>query len=318
MFYPKYLLLLEDELSKIPELDNYRTEITGQLRNYGKITDKIYNKLSGSNEDKYKDLKNEVDMSNTRSGATENVRTGKVENYNKRENDLHNRSVGKIKSEGWTEAPQERNIVETDSNTNTDTVSRGMNRTLPQSTEYQPNQFTAQDFGSKTAFDNDDPMGNLPNNLDWSTASNQAEDENIDRSKGHNLTSTGTYSEYEDTKSFGSGNNQYGTDDTGSITDTGHNEYKSVKDETTYKNLKDHQAGYNKQTGSIEHIMGTETNGENERELDDKHDTFRTEHGFKGMTETEIREKIWDFITDSLALQWFLGKLERCFIGILE
>ena len=318
MFYPKYTLLLEDELTDIPELVNYKREITGQLRNYGSITDIIYNQLSGSNSDNYKDFKNDVDMYNTKTGSVDNNRTGKVENYNKHENNLHDRTVGEIHSEGYTDSPKEKNIVESDSNTHMSDVSRGMNRTLPQSTEYQPSAFTANDFGSKNAFDTEHSMGNLPNSLDWSTASNQAEDEAINRSKGHNETSTGAYTEYDDTKSFGEGNKQYGNDQTGYYEDAGHNEYKNVKDTTTYNSLEDRQHGYSKQTGTIEHSMGARTDGQNERRLDDKHDSFSTQKGFYGMTETEIREKIWDYITNSIALQWFIGKMERCFIGIFE
>ena len=41
MYYPKYKLLLEDELKQLPSLDNFKSEITGQLRNYGSITDEL-------------------------------------------------------------------------------------------------------------------------------------------------------------------------------------------------------------------------------------------------------------------------------------
>ena len=166
-----------------------------------------------------------------------------------------------------------------------------MVRQLPQSTEYA--------------------AGGFPETLDWTTGTQQAQDKVDTKTHGSNETSTETNS-----------NGDTSTSSNNSVTNTGYTTGSSSQtneyNKTQTNNTQSKDEGTVKNTGTQNMNENLDEDTKNTRRLDDKHDTFRTEHGFKGMTEAEIRAEIWNYITNSIALQWFIGKMERCFIGIFE
>ena len=287
MFYPKYLLLLEDELKDIPQLDNFRSEITGQLRNYGSITDEIVRSIERENQ-RTDNLTRTTDMARKDTGTVGSTETDNLSGTSRNDNQLNQNVNGSAHSQS-TDSVSSSSSGSADSNFENDT--RGMIRNLPQSSEYGG--------------------GGFPTTLDWTTGSTQAQDLNDGTSHAENESSTSSESNGETESS-----NQVTTINTGYT--TGSSNQTNQYDKTQTNNLTSTDEGTVKDTGTQTTNEGVDENTSNTRRLDDKHDTFSTEHGFKGMTEAEIRLKIWDYISNSIALQWFLGKMERCFIGILD
>ena len=287
MFYPKYKLLLEDELKQLPSLDNFKSEITGQLRNYGSITDELARIIKRDNE-RTDNLTSTTDMTRKDTGSISNSETDTLNGTTRNDNNLKQTSNANSKSES-SDYSSSHTIGSTDTEGHDD--SRGMVRQLPQSTEYA--------------------AGGFPETLDWTTGTQQAQDKVDTKTHGANETSTESNSNGDTAISSNSSVTNTGYT-TGSSTQT--NEYNK----TQTNNTQSKDEGTVKNTGTQNMNESLDEDTKNTRRLDDKHDTFRTEHGFKGMTEAEIRAEIWNYITNSIALQWFIGKMERCFIGIFE
>lgn len=287
MFYPKYLLLLEDELKDIPQLDNFRSEITGQLRNYGSITDEIVRTIERENQ-RTDDLTRTTDMARKDTGTVGNSQTDVLTGSTRNDDQLNQNVTGSSNSQSYdSSSSSSSGTADSTGSVNT----KGMIRDLPQSIEYAG--------------------GGFPNNLDWTTGTNQAEDISNTTSHGTNDSSSNSSSNGETESS-----NTVVTINTGYT--TGSSNQTNTYNSTQTNNLTSSDEGTIKDTGTQTTNEGVDENASNTRRLDDKHDTFSTEHGFKGMTEAEIRLKIWDYISNSIALQWFLGKMERCFIGVFE
>ena len=287
MFYPRYKLLLEDELSELPSLDNFKSEITGQLRNYGTITDELARLIVRDNE-RTDNLTSTTDMTRKDTGTIGNVETDTLVGTSRNDNQLNQNSTASSSTD-----TSEGSSTHTVGSTNTEghDDSRGMMRQLPQSSEYA--------------------AGGFPATLDWSTGTQQAQDKADTNTHSDNDTTTESDSSGETSTSSESTviNTGYTT---GSSNQT--NEYNK----TQTNNTQSTDEGTVKNTGTQNTNESVDEDTTNVRRLDDKHDSFRTEHGFKGMTEAQIRAEIWDYITNSIALQWFIGKMERCFIGIFE
>lgn len=287
MFYPKYKLLLEDELTQLPSLDNFKSEITGQLRNYGSITDELARIIKRDNE-RTDNLTSTTDMTRKDTGSISNSETDTLNGTTRNDNNLKQTSNANSKSNS-SDYSSSHTIGSTDTEGHDD--SRGMVRQLPQSTEYA--------------------AGGFPETLDWTTGTQQAQDKVDTKTHGSNETSTETNS-----------NGDTATSSNSSVTNTGYTTGSSTQtneyNKTQTNNTQSKDEGTVKNTGTQNTNESVDEDTKNIRKLDDKHDTFRTEHGFKGMTEAEIRAEIWNYITNSIALQWFIGKMERCFIGIFE
>lgn len=295
MFYPKYLLLLEDELKEIPELVNYKREITGQLRNYGSITDEIVREITNE-QNRTDDLSRVTDMTSKNTGNVSTDTTDHSTGSSRTDNQL-NQNITESSS-GSTSESGTTNTSGSNASTGHDRA-RGMLRELPQSIEYGG--------AGQTGFD----ATGYPQKFDWDTATHQAED----------VTDTDTLSTSENTttsSSDGSSENSMHNN----LTNTGYSTSSNTNDDTsnTTQNLNTQvkDEGTVRDTGTQKVESGTDENTTNTRRLDDKHDSFSTQKGFYGMTEAELRKAVWNFIANSIASQWFISKLEICFMGIFE
>ena len=103
---------------------------------------------------------------------------------------------------------------------------------------------------------------------------------------------------------------------TGYSTTSGTSDANGTVNQT--QNTQSRDTGNVRDTGSQNVTGSSEENSSNVRRLDDKHDSYSTQKGFYGMTEAEIRQNIWSFISNSIALQWFIQKMDRCFIGVFD
>ena len=287
MFYPKYKLLLEDELSELPSLDNFKSEITGQLRNYGTITDELARLIVRDNE-RTDNLTSTTDMTRKDTGTIGNVETDTLVGTSRNDNQLNQNST--VSSSTNTSEGSSTHTVGT-TNTEGHDDSRGMIRQLPQSSEYA--------------------AGGFPATLDWSTGTQQAQDKADTNTQSNNDTTTESDSSGETSTS-----SQSNVTNTGYT--TGSSNQTNEFNKTQTNNTQSTDEGTVKNTGTQNTNESVDEDTTNVRRLDDKHDSFRTEHGFKGMTEAQIRAEIWNYITNSIALSWFIGKMERCFIGIFE
>ena len=300
-FYPRYLLLLEDELIELPEFANYKSDVTGQVRNYGKIVNEIIHDLTNT-KDRTDNLQDETDLTTKYTGTKTIDHDGTVNMHGRDDNQLvQNSSNQSSTSEGHDAFSDSWG----DSGVTNDILARGMMRNLPQSIEYDGNDFVAVD---PTLPQN---QTGLPIQMDWRTATSQAEDSTINlTNEAHN----------EHNVSGGSGTS--GTSASGNVKNTGfttfsHDQTNDLTDLET-RDLEDSREGTLKHTGTQNVTDKYTGSTSNERRLDDKHDIYTTEVGLKNMTEPEIRQKVWDYITNSIAAQWFIGKMERCFIGVFD
>ena len=295
MFYPRYLLLLEDELTEIPQLDNFRNEITNQLRNYGSITDEIVRSIEREHQ-RTDNLTRTTDMARKDTGTIGNSETDTLVGTSRNDNQLNQNVTASSSSESSD-----------DSTTHTDATNhsegndraRALMRQLPQSTEYGG--------VGQIGFD----ANGYPSKFDWSTATNQAEDVTDTQTDGTSSNNTTTSSTGEVSTS-----NQSNTTNTGYT--TGSSNQTNTYNKTQTNNTQSKDEGTVKDTGTQITNEGVDETSSNTRRLDDKHDAFTTEHGFRNMTEAQIRNEIWNYISNSIALQWFLGKMERCFIGVFD
>ena len=287
LFYPKYLLLLEDELDEIPELVNFKTEITGQLRNYGSVTDQILRKILRENE-RTDDLTRTTDMSRKDTGTISNAETDVLQG-NARNDDHLVESINSSSNSVSTDVSSTNSTGSTDTEGHDD--SRGMVRQLPQSSEYA--------------------AGGFPNTLDWSTGTQQAQDKVDTTSHGSTENNSETESEGETETS-----NESKRDNTGYSTSS--TTQNNQIDRTQTNNTQSKDEGTVRDTGTQNNSEKVDEDTSNVRSLDDKHDSFTTERGLKNMTEVELRDKIWGFISNSIALQWFLAKMDCCFIGVFD
>lgn len=317
LYYPKFKLMLEDELTEIPELSNFKREITGQIRNYGDIVDEIFSQLSGQNENVLNNLKTNYDVHDEGLGSSDTIVNGEVEHHNKRQmNSLTRTYGGSVDHHITTDSPEELNYTHSEGATNGTNADRSMSRNLPQSTEYDGGDFIAHDFGTNNAGEynpqSPKPISNMPVSLEWRTATSQAEDESVSHANSETSDFTNAYTETNSTDTF---KNNYV--DTGSYQDDGSDKYKDLNTHLD-RELDDYKHGDVTQSGSTVFKLGSRTDGQNKRTLNDKHDSFSTSKGLYGITETEIRRIIWDYISNSVAFEWFLMRLEPAFIGILE
>ena len=287
MYYPKYKVLLEDELKEIPELINYKREMTNQLRNYGSITDELARIIKRDNE-RIDNLTSITDMTRKDTGSISNSETDVLNGLVRNDNNLKQTSNANSKSNSSDNASSH---VKGNSDSKGHDDSKGMIRQLPQSSEYA--------------------AGGFPEKLDWTTGSQQAEDIVDTNSHVDNESSSETESNGETSASSSSSviNTGYTL---GSSSQT--NEYSKIQNNNNQS----------KDEGTVKNI-GTQNNNEsldedtkNIKILDDKHDSFGTSKGFYGMTEAEIRRLVWSFVSNSIALQWFLHQMDACFIGVFE
>ena len=287
MFYPKYKLLLEDELSEIPSLDNFKSEITNQLRNYGTISDELARLIVRDNE-RTDNLTSTTDMTRKDTGTIGNVETDTLVGTSRNDNQLNQNTTASSSTE--TSDTSTSHVSGSSDGENHDD-SRGMIRQLPQSTEYA--------------------AGGFPATLDWSTGTQQAQDKSDTTSHGEN-----------ESDSTSSSSGDASTSSSSNVTNTGYTTGSSNQtnnyNKTQTNNTQSTDEGTVKNTGTQNTNESVDEDTTNVRRLDDKHDGFRTEHGFKGMTEAQIRAEIWNYVTNSIALQWFIGKMERCFIGVFD
>lgn len=295
MFYPKYKLLLEDELSELPSLDNFKSEITNQLRNYGTISDELARLIVRDNE-RTDNLTSTTDMTRKDTGTIGNVETDTLVGTSRNDNQLNQNVTASSTSESSDDS-----TTHTDATNHTEgnDRARALMRQLPQSTEYGG--------VGQIGFD----ANGYPSKFDWSTATNQAEDVTDTQTDGTSENDTTTSSSGEV-----SSTNQSNTTNTGYT--TGSSNQTNNYNKTQTNNTQSTDEGTVKNTGTQNTNESVDEDTTNVRRLDDKHDAFRTEHGFRGMTEAQIRAEIWGYITNSIALQWFIGKMERCFIGVFD
>lgn len=296
LYYPKYLLLLEDELLDLPELANFKNEITGQLRNYGDIVDVIDRAITHDTT-VTNDLTKTTNMDSIENGKIKAKTTENPDTFVRRDDDLSEHIGGNVTHHSEDTG---HNTSHSSNETTGDNRVRGLMRQLPQSIEYGGQ--------GQIGFDGD----GYPNKFEWSTATNQAED----------LTHEHTVAEgdaYGDTSSTTDGYNKEDTTKTNTGNTSSHTYGQNITDkEQEYENLTNHTGGDIKDTGTQRDNGTTTEDTTNTRTLDDKHDMFTTQIGFKDMTEADIRKSIWDYIGNSIALEWFLSKLEVCFIGVFE
>lgn len=287
MYYPKYLLLLEDELTEIPELINYKREITSQLRNYGSITDEIIRSIDRENQ-RTDNLTSTTDMTRKDTGTIGNVETDTLVGTTRNDNQLNQNTTASSTSD-TSDSTTSHTVGSSDTEGHDD--SRGMVRQLPQSTEYA--------------------AGGFPSTLDWSTGTSQAQDKADTTTHGENDTTTESDSNGETTTS-----SQSNVTNTGYTTGSSNQTNNYNKTQTNNTQSKDEGTVQNTGTQTINE--GLDEASSNTRRLDDKHDSFVTQKGFYGMSEVEIRRIVWGFISKSIALEWFLSKMEVCFIGVFE
>lgn len=295
MFYPKYKLLLEDELKEIPELVNYKREITGQLRNYGSITDEIVRSIL-SEQEREDNLTRTTDMTNTNTGSV-NTQSSEHDTSNSRTDNQLNQNVTESTDTYTSDSSSGQTNGSTSSNGHD--RARGMMRQLPQSIEYGG--------AGQIGFD----ATGYPNKFEWSTATHQAEDVTDSNNLG---TSTSDSSSSSNGSSESSMHNVL--TNTGYSTTSGTSDANGTVNQT--QNTQSRDSGNVRDTGSQNVTGSSEENSSNVRRLDDKHDSYSTQKGFYGMTEAEIRQNIWSFISNSIALQWFIQKMDRCFIGVFD
>ena len=287
MYYPKYKVLLEDELKDIPELINYKREITNQLRNYGSITDELARIIKRDNE-RTDNLMSTTDMTRKDTGSISNSETDTLNGITRNDNNLKQSSNANSKSES---SDYSSSHVKGTSDTEGHDDSRGMIRQLPQSSEYA--------------------AGGFPEKLDWTTGSQQAQDKVDTKAHGANESLTENDSNGETLVSS-----------SGSVINTGYtlgsssqtNEYSKIQNNNTQSK----DEGTVKNTGTQNMNESLDEDTKNTRRLDDKHDSFGTSKGFYGMTEAEIRRLVWSFVSNSIAFKWFLNQMVICFIGVFE
>ena len=281
MYYPKYLLLLETEIKDNPEFNNYKIEITTQNRNYGTITDTVVGSIINSIKQNSK-----VDDTGT---------VGDILNATRTMNDRfdnHLTDTSESTEVNHKEMSTNNNDTST-SNITSDSDNKGLTRQLPQSISYGDGTAESPAIGSD----------GYPEKFAWDTATAQAEDKVHEEQHITNTSLGETLSSQDDTTTSNSSLNK-----TGYTTDA--QTIKDDKTNTLTRNLSSVNTG---------ETSGTQSNNTSStKELDDKHDTLRTIQGVMGISETQLREDVWNFIQNSISFDWLRSKMEVCFMGVYE
>lgn len=248
--YPRYLLLLADELSEMPELVDFKEHITRQIQEGGSIQD-VLNTITALTGTNTETIKRDIAGTDTSS--------------DRRVVDRHTSS---------TDSGAE-STTHTGTSTTAQTVDAShveIARGLPQSESY-----------NATA-------GVIPA-LDWSTASSQGQTK--DNQGTHQRTDNLT-----DLTTFGKSN--AGTED---VTETNSGTYgTSFDDDTSRSGSK----------SSSESKTGTVTKNIDKKNAEVVKDEKST------VFETELRTKIWYYIENHCAWEWFKRQIEEVFMGVYE
>ena len=281
MYYPKYLLLLETEIKDDPEFNNYKIEITTQNRNYGTITDTVVGSIINSIKQSTK-----VDDTGTVGDTTNATRT-----LNDRfDSHLTDTSEGTVTNHKETST---NNNDTSTSNITSESDNKGLTRQLPQSISYGDGTAESPAIGSD----------GYPEKFAWDTATSQGEDKAKEEQHVTNTSLGETLSNQDDTSTTNSSLNK-----TGYTTDA--QTIKDDKTNTLTRNLSSVNTG---------ETSGTQSNNTSStKELDDKHDTLRTIQGVMGISETQLRQDVWNFIQNSISFDWLRSKMEVCFMGVYE
>ena len=281
MYYPKYLLLLETEIKDTPEFNNYKIEITTQNRNYGTITDTVVGSIINSIKQNSK-----VDDTGTVGDTTNSTRTmsDRYENHLKDTSDSNTTNTSSIST---------NNNDTSTNNITSESNNKGLSRQLPQSISYGDGTAESPAIGSD----------GYPEKFDWTTATAQGEDKAHEEQHVTNTSLGETLTNNEEASSVSSV-----MEKTGYTTDA--QTIKDNKTNTSTRNLTSVNTG---------ETSGTQSNNTSStKELDDKHDTLRTIQGVMGISETQLREDVWNFIQNSISFDWLRSKMEVCFMGVYE
>ena len=281
MYYPKYLLLLETEIKDTPEFNNYKIEITTQNSNYGTITDTVVGSIINSIKQNTK-----VDDTGTVGDTTNYTRTisDRYENHLKDTSDSNTTNTSSIST---------NNNDTSTNNITSDSDNKGLTRQLPQSISYGDGTSESPAIGSD----------GYPEKFAWDTATAQGEDKSHEEQHVTNTSLGETLTNNEEASSVSSV-----MEKTGYTTDA--QTIKDDKTNTLTRNLSSVNTG---------ETSGTQSNNTSStKELDDKHDTLRTIQGVMGISETQLREDVWNFIQNSISFDWLRSKMEVCFMGVYE
>lgn len=281
MYYPKYLLLLETEIKDTPEFNNYKIEITTQNRNYGTITDTVVGSIINSIKQNTK-----VDDTGTVGDTTNATRSisDRYENHLKDTSDSNTSNTSTVST---------NNNDTSTNNITSDSDNKGLTRQLPQSISYGDGTTGSPSIGSD----------GYPEKFAWDTATSQGEDKAHEEQHVTNTSLGETLTNNEEASSVSSV-----LEKTGYTTDA--QTIKDDKTNTLTRNLSSVNTG---------ETSGTQSNNKSStKELDDKHDTLRTIQGVMGISETQLREDVWNFIQNSVSFDWLRSKMEVCFMGIYE
>lgn len=281
MYYPKYLLLLETEIKDTPEFNNYKIEITTQNRNYGTITDTVVGSIINSIKQNSK-----VDDTGT---------VGDISNATRTMNDRFDSHLTDTSESNTTNNStiSTNNNDTSTSNITSESDNKGLTRQLPQSISYGDGTTESPAIGSD----------GYPEKFAWDTATSQGEDKAHEEQHVTNTSLGETLTSQDDTSTSNSSLNK-----TGYTTDA--QTIKDDKTNTLTRNLSSVNTG---------ETSGTQSNNTSStKELDDKHDTLRTIQGVMGISETQLREDVWNFIQNSISFDWLRSKMEVCFMGVYE
>lgn len=321
LYYSRYLLMLESELSEIPELSkaSYIEVIHNLSTNKGVVT----NTHSGKDT-----------MRNT--GTDSTAHTGTVSNDSEHENVVtrggsvtHDKvgndttaTSGHSLATNTGDVVTDKNGYDTTTNTGTTTVNNTGTQTSEQTRDSKHSDVSlagpqSQSYPGATA-------GNMPN-LDWQYVSsqNQSADNSGENTRTDNLQQLTT----DDTQK----RNDYNTVDTvtndleteANESGTSRTDYNTL--ETQTNNLRDADTGtagnittYNNTDSRTANMQNETTYGskvESENNLENESDTM---HAGRNELETEIRRKIYEFVGSTIAFKWLYDKLDVCFMGVYD
>lgn len=176
-------------------------------------------------------------------------------------------------------------------------------QTTGKNTGKQANKSMPQSISYSGASD-----GNLPN-FDWQYPSNQTQQEN-DINNTVTLSRTGQNTiEYNDIKDQQGGTDTTKTSQTGSdkLTETGTDKTDSKVTYGKTQTITETPQGQKETT--------TETKGTKQSNT---HEDKEIWTGRDGLTPQEALQQLKDYIRGTNAMEWLIGKLEACFIGIFE
>ena len=255
----------------------------------------------------FNNYKIEITTQNRNYGSITNTVVGSIINSIKQNTKVDDTgTVGDISNATRTTNDRYENHLKDTSNSNTtnnstistnnitsDSNNKGLSRQLPQSISYGDGTAESPAIGED----------GYPQKFDWTTATSQGEDKSHEEQHVTNTSLGETLTNNEEASSVSSV-----FEKTGYTTDA--QTIKDDKTNTLTRNLSSVNTG---------ETSGTQSNNTSStKELDDKHDTLRTIQGVMGISETQLREDVWNFIQNSISFDWLRSKMEVCFMGVYE